>query len=201
MPETPILRRYSTGFTTTAEARHPWPDNCFIQGGDGIVLAKGGMEAAFTDPAKAQEAIAAGLGLVNPAGSYRTCFFEAFPRSPDTFLRGEGASLAEAEDACWRKWQAVLACPGHDYERRNYRSGAGICRHCGMFCSSAFATTLDPCVVCGEDRARSSGGPDRHGRWRCKRCFPAIPEDDKSYIHKQMDSMKITMKDDMPPRK
>lgn len=191
MAEPSQPRFYSTGFSTLAAARHPWPADCFIQGGgDGIVLQSGSMNAALADPEQGVEAVAAALGLTNPTGSYRTAFFEAFPKRPITFLRGEGKTLTEAEDACWRDWQQVLACPGHEFERRHYRTGSGICKHCGMFSSSAFATTIDPCVLCGDYRAEMAGGPDRHGRWHCKRCFRLIPEEGKSDIHLRLDKMR-----------
>lgn len=193
MPEPTEPRVYSTGFTTRAVARHSWPADCFIQGGDnGIVFQGGSIEEALTDTGKAVEAIAAGLGLANPPGSYRTAFFEAFPKNPASFLRGEGNTLDDAEDDCWRAWQRILACPGHEFERRGYRAGAGICRHCGLFHSSAFTTTLDPCVTCGEDGANTGGGPDLHGKWRCKKCYPLIPEDDKSDLHKRFDRMRLS---------
>lgn len=105
--------------------RHAWPDDCLIQGGSrGLVLVRDG------DP-------------------YRTAFFEAFP--DDTFIRGEGATLADAEDSAWVRWERLRACPGHEYEPRGYRNGAGFCRHCGRFGSRVF--TPDEvgveCAVCG----------------------------------------------------
>lgn len=192
-------RSYRTGFTTTAVARHSWPADCFIQGGvDGVVLQSGCMSEAFSCPAKGVEAIAAAMGVVNPPG-YRTAFFEAFPRSPKSFLRGEGNTLAEAEDACWKDWQQILACPGHEFGRGHYRSGAGICKYCGVFNSSAFNSTLDPCVRCGDGSSAATFGPDRHGRWHCKKCFPLIPEDDKSDIHRRLDSLRAkTAKETKP---
>lgn len=97
---------------TGEQARYPWPDGMLVQGG------KSG--AVFT-----------------PNGNYRTAFVEAFP--PGTFLRGEGKTVAEAETACWEKYQAVLVCSGGGehgpYEPRHYTNGAGYCTKCGSWFS------------------------------------------------------------------
>ena len=54
------------------ECKYDWKDNCFVQCGDeGVVLDK--------------------------VDSYLTAFFEAFPKEPKTFIRGEGKTIAEAE--------------------------------------------------------------------------------------------------------
>jgi hypothetical protein len=89
--------------------RHDWPADCFVQGGrKGVVLGK------------------------NP---YQTAYFEAFP---DTFIRGEGDTLEDAEDACWAKYKQRLACPKHEWETRGFTNGAGFCKHCGTFQSKVF---------------------------------------------------------------
>jgi hypothetical protein len=92
---------------TTEVMRHPWPDDCLVQGGKGGIV--------FTN-----------------VGSYRTAFVEAFP---GTFLRGEGPTVAEAEDACWARYQQLTACPTYPahgpFEARNYTNGAGFCTSCG----------------------------------------------------------------------
>lgn len=100
---------------TTTEAQHDWPSNVFIQGRERGVVYGG------------------------PGGSYQTAFFEAFPGG--TFLRGEGATLAEAEEGCWEQYQRFLNCDGKrergewhgPYERRQYRNGAGFCTRCGTW--------------------------------------------------------------------
>jgi len=104
---------------TNAEARYPWPEDMFIQGGNGVVLARD-----------------------KPEVLYRTKFVEAFPEG--TFLRGEGDTLAEAEDKCWAKYQKIVQCPTHPdhgpFERRHYRNGSGYCIHCGSW----FSKVLPP---------------------------------------------------------
>lgn len=96
--------------------RHPWPEDCYVQGGSrGIVL--GGAD-----------------------GPYRTAFVEAFPRNPDTFIRGEGPAVADAENACWAKYERVRDCADGSgqhgpYDARDYRNGAGYCTRCGAWFS------------------------------------------------------------------
>ncbi|THA72452.1 hypothetical protein E6R60_26330 [Streptomyces sp. A0642] len=101
---------------TTTEAQHDWPDDVFIQGGTH------------------------GVAFGGPDGAYQTAFFEAFPG--DTFLRGEGKTIAEAEESCWGQYQRFIVCDGSGehgpYERREYRNGAGFCTKCGTWMSNVF---------------------------------------------------------------
>jgi hypothetical protein len=191
------MRVYNTGILDRLigmprkEARYPWPDDCGIQGGDdGLVLETGSMSEALSDSAKAADAVVGALGAAVATPHYRTAFFEAFPKTPATFIRGEGASIDAAEDDAWRQYQAILACTNHEFERRKYRTGSGICRKCGLFSSTAFETTLDPCFVCGRADNRASYGPDKAGRWHCEQCYRLIPEDEKSEIHKRADALR-----------
>lgn len=79
-----------------------------------------------------------------------TPFFEAFPTG--TFIRGEGASIAEAEQQAFDRYQRDLACdhlwgrnrPGHSA----YTNGAGWCRKCGGFRGKMFREV----VVLGRHR-------------------------------------------------
>ena len=116
--------------------RHPWPPNCTVQGsGHGLVISK--------------------------AGNYQTAFVEAFPSDPSTFLRGEGATMEAAEDACWAKFERITACDhAAGYETRGYRNGAGFCKGCGMFASAVFdlAEIGAVCKVCGEGYWTQVGG-------------------------------------------
>lgn len=122
---------------------HAWPEDCLVQcGGKGIVLTT--------------------------AGSYRTAFFEAFPRDPDTFLRGEGATIAEAEANAWAKFERIRGCAGHEFERGRYRNGAGICRHCKLFARGVFEP-LETCSTCSSPTYWANHG----GRWFCKDHAPA----------------------------
>ncbi len=77
-------------------------------------------------------------------------FFEAFPQEPnDAFLRGEGNTLEEAEQQCFQEYEKILACPGHEYERRGQTDGYGYCKHCPMSKSDVFEP-LTKCDVCHE---------------------------------------------------
>ncbi len=123
------------GWRHAAEPYTPaaaWPEDCYVQwGSDGVVLSRS-------------------------KGSYRTAFFEAFPSEPATFIRGEGATVAEAEAKAFAAFEHYRACAGHEFERRGYTNGAGFCKHCGLFASKAFEpTTL--CHVCGTPTNHSCG--------------------------------------------
>jgi hypothetical protein len=113
-----------------ATTQYAWPEDCMIQGGThGTVFSR-------TRP------------------TYTTAFFEAFPRNPDTFLRGEGETVTDAEHDAWQKWQRILNCPsptGHEYETRGYRNGSGFCKHCNLFMGNVFdlASIGSVCTVCG----------------------------------------------------
>jgi hypothetical protein len=118
-----------------------WPADCFVQwGSSGVVLSR--------NPNKE---------------SYRTAFFEAFPNDPPTFIRGEGATVAAAEVAAFAKWEKYLSCLGHEFERRDYRNGAGFCKHCGLFRSGAFEP-LETCCICNTPTFHSL---TTDGRWWC----------------------------------
>ncbi len=109
----PILRNECPGVRpighTEEPQRMPWPKAAFVQGGArGMVMARDG-------------------------GAYRTAFVEVFLE--ETFLRGEGETIAAAEEACWKQHQAIAACPTYPlhgpWERRHFRNGAGYCGSCG----------------------------------------------------------------------
>ncbi len=112
---------------TTVEARHPWPDGMRVQGGGhGVVFVRG------------------------TGDSYETAFVEAFPSR--TFIRGEGATVEDAEDACWAKYLKVVTCTGGGehgpYEARDYENGSGFCTKCGTW----FPDVLEPSLACQAER-------------------------------------------------
>lgn len=135
--------------------KKPWPDDCFVQCGDGGIVF---VENAVPD----EEPI------------YETAFFEAFPRNPNTFIRGEGATIEEAEASAWNKFEKYCACPGHEFERRNYKNGAGFCKHCNMFGSKAFEPIRYPCAKCG---ASTCFMHDKDGDAWCRQCWREMPEE------------------------
>ena len=117
---------------------HDWPNSFSIQGGkSGIVFTKSGE-------------------------TYRTAYVEVFPLN--SFIRGEGRTVKEAEDNAWKKYQQFLKCPVTDNEhsykpfRRTkhgdvpYFNGAGFCEYCDTFTSNKFtAADLNcKCETCGE---------------------------------------------------
>jgi len=85
-------------------------------------------------------------GVVLGKKPYKTAFFEAFPRNPDTFIRGEGSTIQEAETAAWNKYQKTLVCQNHEYK---YHSdiGHGKCIHCNLFTSYALPNKIC-CSIC-----------------------------------------------------
>lgn len=101
------------------ESKLPWPADVGVQGGEhGVVLHR--------DSSK----------------NYGTAFVEVFPPQPEGgFIRGEGATLAEAESAAWSQYIREMACSrgeGHVFERRGYTNGAGFCTKCNGFRSGVF---------------------------------------------------------------
>ncbi|PHP18756.1 hypothetical protein CG471_15925 [Sphingobium sp. IP1] len=77
-------------------------------------------------------------------------FFEAFPVG--TFIRGEGETIAAAEQQAFEKYQRDLACDHvwgrHRQGRSTYINGAAFCRKCGGFRGSMFR----PIIVLGHMR-------------------------------------------------
>lgn len=92
--------------------RHPWPRATAVSAGRGVVFSRGTSE------------------------TYETMFIEVYPPGA-AFIRGEGETLAECEDAAWAQFVKACSCPGptgeHEWEPRGYRNGAGFCRHCDTF--------------------------------------------------------------------
>jgi hypothetical protein len=91
-----------------------------------------------------------GRGIVlSKKGNYRTAFVEAFPTIDgySTFIRGQGETVSDAEDSCWKKYTKMIECEGHDWERER-TDGYAKCNNCGMK-----ATVLKPstkCFICEE---------------------------------------------------
>lgn len=70
----------------------------------------------------------------------REAFFEAFPRQSNgpTYIRGEGASIEEAERAAFTKFSRFSSCKQHAWSRGKYLNGGGTCRNCGAWASDVF---------------------------------------------------------------
>lgn len=149
------------------ECQYEWPDDCFAQYGDrGIVFQEGTLQESFKDPKKGlSDFVKAQKNVPSAPKHYRTAFFEAFPKNPDTFIRGEGSTVEEAETEAWKKFQRYSTCEHHEFERKKYRNGAGLCVKCGMFKSKVFEP-LDKCTVCNKNTNYSC---DDDGNYYCKK--------------------------------
>lgn len=132
---------------TDVEAACDWPEDIFIQGGGrGLVLKRDG-------------------------GAYITAFVEVCP--PGTFLRGEGETIAEAEQAVWKKYTTWLNCDGTGkphgpFEARQYENGAGYCTRCGAWLNNVLEPSLK--YKCSEQAvqdvtARYGDDIIKHPRW------------------------------------
>jgi hypothetical protein len=135
------------------DSKYDW--NCFCQGGsNGIVLPSGSIDKIFgSDPIKGLSE-----GIANKE-SYTTAFFEAFPKEPSCFLRGEGKTIEDAEESCWIKYQKVLNC-NHEMERRDRTDGYGYCKHCSY--SSMVFEPLTKCCKCNKPTAFSKDYKDKY---------------------------------------
>lgn len=167
------------------DSKYEW--NCFCQGGSkGIVLPSGSFNKIFKeDPLE-------GLveGMVSKE-SYTTAFFEAFPKNPRCFLRGEGKTIEEAEESCWKKYQNVLNC-NHEMERRNRTDGYGYCKHCSY--SSMVFEPLTKCCKCGKPTAYTT---DYKGKYYCKkhaRNKPKNPNPEKWELFHNYDERRLPRK-------
>ena len=160
---------------TDAEARHPWPETMLVQGGgQGVVFVRGSGDSS------------------------ETAFVEAFPAG--TFIRGEGASVEEAEDACWAKYLKVVTCAGGGehgpYEARNYENGAGFCTKCGVWLPGV----LEPSVAVQAERIAcdlviSKYGADIPGsRW-----WTGLVEDMTAEVLARMEHRTVPERTTTPP--
>lgn len=128
------------------DCKYNWPKDCYIQcGAKGIVIGEKGIS--------------------------QTAFFEAFPKNPDTFIRGEGKTIEEAEKNAWEQLENYKSCKEHKFERRGYTNGAGFCKYCGLFKSHAFAPSTK-CCICG---IPTDWVKDNKDNWYCENHEKNIP--------------------------
>lgn len=168
-------------FGSDYDSKYDW--DCSCQGGSsGLVLPSGSLEKVFSNNPIA--------GLVDGMASeesYTTAFFEAFPKKPSCFLRGEGKTIEEAEESCWQKYQKLLNC-NHEMERRNRTDGYGYCKHCSY--SSMVFEPLTKCCKCGKPTAYTY---DYKKNWYC--------EKHKRFTLKNPNPSRWDLKDKKIPRK
>jgi hypothetical protein len=108
------------------ECQQAWPSDTFLQCGDsGLVINRSEKD------------------------SYITAFFEAFPKDPQTFIRGEGKDLEEAELNAFKKFTKIKECHTHEYTRHGNSEHAN-CVKCGLFTSDYFEPT-HKCSVCSKE--------------------------------------------------
>jgi hypothetical protein len=139
------------------DCKYEWPD-CYLQGGNkGIVLSKN--------------------------GTYQTAFFEAFPKEPKTFIRGEGKTIEEAEKDAWEKYQKIINCTNHEFERRGYTNGVGFCKYCDLQKSDAFEPE-QYCEICGTP---TNWAVSKANKWYCQEHQDQIPEEEKFSWQKKKD--------------
>lgn len=109
------------------ECKKEWPESVYVQCGEkGVVFSKN--------------------------GNYQTAFFEAFPNSPDTFIRGEGSSVEEAEFKAFEKYTKIMNCTQHEMVRRK-ESESGTCKHCGLTLINCLPP-LKNCDLCGKEHVK-----------------------------------------------
>lgn len=135
LPKIPGKVAISKSFGQDVVSQFDWP--CSVQGGDrGVVISK--------------------------KGNYKTAFFEAFPNVGEfgTFIRGEGASLKEAEIKCWEKYQKQLSCKEHVWSRgegdKIRTNGWATCELCGLFAEAL--PPLTTCQICEKPTTKTGPG-------------------------------------------
>lgn len=161
---------------TPYDCKCDWPEDCFVQCGSSGIVFTGG-DNIFENPLEI--AVSAMVGY-SPKEHYITAFFEAFPKEPETFIRGEGKTIELAEQKAWEKFNRYMQCSGHEFERRGYENGAGFCKKCGMFKSGAFEP-LTICCICEKPTHHSI---DKLELWYCEEHESEIPEENKTESYK-----------------
>jgi len=104
-------------------------------------------------------------------------FFEAFPKTPDTMIRGDSkTSIEDAEKKAWDKFLRNTSCKldhsnPENFDRKGYKNGVGFCKECNLFIGDMFEPTTK-CCKCGVPTYYS---PDINNNWWCKECSKDIP--------------------------
>lgn len=119
----------SKSFGEGYKCNQEWPESVYVQCGDkGVVFSKN--------------------------GNYRTAFFEAFPKFPETFIRGEGSTVEEAELKAFEQYSKIMNCQQHEMVRKK-ESENGTCKHCGLTLINCLPP-LSSCSQCGKEHVKLS---------------------------------------------
>lgn len=182
------MKQARKSFGKPYDCKKDWPEDCFVQCGDtGIVFGRSG---SFDNVMTSDDVLGALKEEVYDKETYVTAFFEAFPKTPNTFIRGEGKSVEEAEDNAWKQYQKYSTCSNHEFERRGYTNGAGFCKNCGMFNSKAFEPETK-CCICGKPTFYTK---DINENWYCEEHDNLMPEDLKPEWKKRHEKLKEYIK-------
>lgn len=92
-------------------------------------------------------------GVVLGNKPYRTAFFEAFPKEPKTFIRGEGQTVEEAEEKAWNKYQSIINCEKH-YFNRVGNTETAVCHLCNLKLTQYYPP-IGSCCVCGKEHTKN----------------------------------------------
>lgn len=76
-------------------------------------------------------------------------YIEAFTKQPYTMFTAHGKTLKEVETLAWKSYRKAIECENHEWEARNYRNGAGFCKHCNLF-RSGVLPIKEKCAICNE---------------------------------------------------
>ena len=164
------------------ECRQNWPQDTFCQGGgDGVVFQEGSIEDSLKDTNEALDTISTVLGASGKKKHYRTAFFEAFPKNPSCFLRGEGKNIEEAELNAWKKWEQILACKSHDFDRKGRTDGYGYCKHCPLA-----GTFLDPLTKCIKCSCPTTDSQDKNNNYYCYQHYYELPSNDQIVVSNEL---------------
>jgi hypothetical protein len=182
------MKQARNSFGKPYDCKKEWPEDCFVQCGDsGIVFGRSG---SFENVMTSDDVLGTLKEEISDKETYTTAFFEAFPKEPSTFIRGEGKNIEEAENKTWEQYQRYSTCENHEYERREYTNGAGFCKHCGMFASHVFEPTTK-CCICDKPTYYTK---DINDNWYCEEHDNLMPEDLKPEWKKRHEKLKEYIK-------
>lgn len=155
-----------------------WPEDCGVQcGGKGIVLPKN----SFDNVMKSDKPLEGLVEAASQKESYVTAFFEAFPKNPSCFIRGEGKTIEEAEEDAFNDFQKILSCKQHEFEPRGRRDGYGYCKHCSLSMSGVLPI-LNKCCKC---KTPTNWTSDDKGRYYCKKHARMKPKSKHGFMQEK----------------